>query len=161
VSTPLPSIEVSQATGQEAKVIDISSYDPLGDNKENSELASLAVDGDSSTAWTTSSYRNADMSGKAGVGLMVDLGTEQEIYAVEIEFISVGHTAELYVINTPQPNFTTAKKFGDADPSKSNSEISGSDSVSGRYVLIWLTPDLPESESGEFQGGISEIKVRL
>jgi hypothetical protein len=161
VSTPLPSIEVSQATGQEAKVIDISSYDPLGDNKENSELASLAVDGDSSTAWTTSSYRNADMSGKAGVGLMVDLGTEQEIYAVEIEFISVGHTAELYVINTPQPNFTTAKKFGDADPSKSTSEISGSDSVSGRYVLIWLTPDLPESESGEFQGGISEIKVRL
>ena len=161
VSTPLPSIEVSQSTGREAKVIDISIYDPLGDNKENSELASLAVDGESSTAWTTSSYRNADMSGKAGVGLMVDLGTEQEIYAVEIEFMSVGHTAEVYVINTPQPSFTSAKKFGDADPSKSTSEISGLDSASGRYVLIWLTPDLPESESGEFQGGISEIKVRL
>jgi hypothetical protein len=101
------------------------------------------------------------MSDKAGVGLMVDLGSEQDIYTVEVEFISVGHSAEVYVIDTPQPNFATAKKFGDNDPSKISSEISSLDSVSGRYVLVWLTPDLPESESGEFQGGISEIKVRL
>jgi serine/threonine protein kinase len=161
VATPLPSIEVSQSTGQEAKAIEISIYDPLGDNKENSELASLAIDGDSDTAWTTSNYRNADMSDKAGVGLMVDLGSAQDIYTVEVEFISVGHSAEVYVIDTPQPNFATAKKFGDNDPSKISSEISSLDSVSGRYVLVWLTPDLPESESGEFQGGISEIKVRL
>jgi hypothetical protein len=31
----------------------------------------------------------ADMSGKAGVGLLVDLGVEQEVYAVEIDFISL------------------------------------------------------------------------
>jgi hypothetical protein len=35
------------------------------------------------------------------------------------------------------------------------------DPVSGRYVLVWLTPDLPESASGDYQGGISEIKVGL
>jgi serine/threonine protein kinase len=161
VASPLPSLEISQSTGLAAEVVDISSYDPLGDDKENSDLVSLAVDGDSKTAWTTSNYRNADMSGKAGVGLMLDLGTAQDVYAVEVEFIGVGHSAEVYVIDTPSPNFASAKKFGDADPSKITSEISSLDSVSGRYVLVWLTPDLPESESGEFQGGISEIKVLL
>jgi serine/threonine protein kinase len=161
VANPSPSLEISQSTGLEAAVIEVSSYDPLGDDEENSELASLAVDGDPATSWTTSSYRSADMSGKAGVGLLVDLGTEQDVYAVEIDFISVGHSAEVYVINTPTPNFASAKKFGDSDPTKVSDEISSLDSVSGRYVLVWLTPDLPKSDSGEFQGGISEVKVRL
>jgi putative peptidoglycan lipid II flippase len=161
VATPLPSIEISQSTGQKADVNEITSYDPLGDNDENSELAPLAIDGDSSTAWTTSTYRSADMSDKAGVGLVVDLGVEQEVFSVEIDFISAGHNAEVYVVSTPKPDFASAKKFGDTNPNESSSEISVTKPVSGRYVLVWLTPDLPESETGEFQGGISEITVRL
>jgi len=124
-------------------------------------LAPLAIDGDFKTAWTTSSYRTSDMSEKAGVGLLLDLGAKQKVYGVDIEFISTGHSAEIYVVDSAQPNFATAKKFGDTDPAKSSDEVAATDPVSGRYVLIWLTPDLPEAESGEFQGGISEIKVRL
>jgi hypothetical protein len=101
------------------------------------------------------------MSSKAGVGLLVDLGVEQEVYSVEVEFISAGPPAEIYVVNSPEPNFATALKFGDTNPSQRSSEISSNSPASGRYVLVWLTPDLPESESGEFQGGISEVKVRL
>jgi hypothetical protein len=41
------------------------------------------------------------MSGKAGVGLLVDLGVKQEVYSVEVDFVSIGHTAEIYVVNTP------------------------------------------------------------
>jgi serine/threonine protein kinase len=161
LASPLPSIEISQATGELAEVETIASYDPLGDGKENSDNAILAVDSDPETAWTTESYRNADMSSKAGVGLLVDLGVEQEVYSVEVEFISAGHTAEIYVVNSPEPNFATALKFGDTNPSQRSSEISSNSPASGRYVLVWLTPGLPESESGEFQGGISEVKVRL
>ena len=161
VTSPMPSIEVSGSTGQLAKSAAVTIYDPLGDGEENANLANLAVDGDLETAWTTSSYRSSNMSDKAGVGLMLDLGTEQEVFGVEIDFISVGHSAEIYVVDSAQPNFATAKKFGDTDPAKSSDEVAATDPVSGRYVLIWLTPDLPEAESGEFQGGISEIKVRL
>jgi serine/threonine protein kinase len=161
LASPLPSIEISQATGELAKVETVTSYDPLGDGEENSDQTLLAVDSDPETAWTTASYRNADMSSKAGVGLLVDLGVKQEVYSVEVDFVSIGHTAEIYVVNTLEPDFATALKFGDTNPSQRSSEISSSNAASGRYVLVWLTPDLPESESGEFQGGISEIRVGL
>jgi serine/threonine protein kinase len=161
LASPLPSLEVSQATGKVAEVVTVTSYDPLGDDEESADQALLAVDSDAETAWTTASYNKADMSGKAGVGLLIDLGVEQEVYSVEIDFISAGHTAEIYVVNSAEQDFDTELKFGDTNPNESSSEISSTDSVSGRYVLVWLTPDLPESESGEFQGGISEIKVRL
>ena len=161
LASPLPSIAVPQATGEVAKAVTVTSYDPLGDNEENADQALLAIDSDSETAWTTASYNKSDMSGKAGVGLLVDLGVEKEVYSVEIDFISAGHTAEIYVVNSTEPDFATELKFGDTNPNESSSEISSTDPVSGRYVLVWLTPDLPEAESGEFQGGISEIKVRL
>lgn len=161
LASPLPSIAVPQATGEVAKAVTVTSYDPLGDNEENADQALLAIDSDNETAWTTASYNKSDMSGKAGVGLLVDLGVEKEVYSVEIDFISAGHTAEIYVVNSTEPDFATELKFGDTNPNESSSEISSTNPVSGRYVLVWLTPDLPEAESGEFQGGISEIKVRL
>jgi serine/threonine protein kinase len=158
---PLPSVEVSQATGELSEVATVTSYDPLGDNDENADQVLLSVDSDPETAWTTASYNKADMSGKAGVGLIVDLGTEKEVYSVEIDFISTGHTAEIYVINSTEPDFATELKFGGTNPNESSSKVSVTEPASGRYVLVWLTPDLPEAESGEFQGGISEIRVRL
>ena len=161
LASPLPSIAVPQATGEVAKAVTVTSYDPLGDNEENADQALLAIDSDNETAWTTASYNKSDMSGKAGVGLLVDLGVEEEVYSVEIDFISAGHTAEIYVVNSTEPDFATELKFGDTNPNESSSEITSTDPVSGRYVLVWLIPDLPEAESGEFQGGISEIKVRL
>jgi|688.fasta_scaffold25749_2 serine/threonine protein kinase len=161
LSSPLPSIEVSQATGKLANIASATIYDPLGDNVENEEQAPLAYDGDLSTSWNTSNYRNADMSGKAGVGLLVDLGFENDVYGVKVDFISAGHSAEVYVVNSTEPDFATALKFGDVNPNESSSEVVVDDAVSGRYVLIWLTPDLPSSDSGDYQGGISEIQVQL
>jgi serine/threonine protein kinase len=161
LTSPLPSIEVSQATGEVAEVIEITSYDPFGDEKENSDQVLFAVDNDPETAWTTSSYRSSDMSGKAGVGLLLDLGVAKDVYSVELDLISVGHSAEIYVTNSSEPDFATTLKFGDVDPTESSSEVSATKPVSGRYVLVWLTPELPRSDSGDFQGGISEIKVRL
>jgi hypothetical protein len=159
--SPLPSIEVSSATGELAQIVAVTAYDPLGDNEENAEQALLAVDGDVDTAWTTVNYQQADMSGKAGVGLLLDLGTSQDVYGVEIEFTAVGHSGEIYVIDSPVPDFVTAPKFGDFDPASSSSSIAVNSAATGRYVLVWITPDLPKSETEEFQGGISEIKVRL
>jgi hypothetical protein len=161
LSSPLPSIETSLATGLLADVTSATIYDPLGDGVENEELALFAFDGELSTSWNTSNYRNADMSGKSGVGILFDLGVEKDVYSIEIDFTSIGHNAEIYVTNSTEPDFTSELKFGDADPTVSSSEISVTDPVSGRYVLVWLTPDLPGSDSGEFQGGISEIRVRL
>jgi hypothetical protein len=161
LASPFPSINANAATGELAKILTVTSYDPLGNNSENDGKAVLAIDGVKETAWTTESYRKADMAGKAGVGLLLDLGTAQDVYGVEVDFTSTGNSAEIYVLNSAVPNFATDPKFGDVNPNDSSSKVSVSKPVSGRYVLIWLTPDLPKIGSNKFQGGISEVRVRL
>lgn len=159
-SSPLPSEDVSQATGAVAEIVKVTIYDPFGDNAENDKQVLLAIDGDKETAWTTESYKKADMSGKAGVGLLLDLGVTQDVYGIDIDSIS-GQTAEIYVVNSAEPDLTTETKFADIGPNEISSSLGASPAVSGRYVLIWITPDLPQAASGKFQGGISEVKVRL
>lgn len=160
LESPFPSDQVSQSTGELAEVVKITIYDPFGDNAENEEQALLAIDGDSGTAWTTDSYKKADMSGKAGVGLLLDLGVEQDVYGLDLDFIA-GHTAEIYVVNSTEPDLSAEVKFAEIGPTEISTSFGTSDSVSGRYVLIWITPDLPPNDSGEYQGGIAEVKVRL
>lgn len=160
LESPLPSINVSQGTGGVAEVMAVTIYDPFGDQTENESQALFAVDGDETTAWTTVSYKQADMSGKAGVGLLLDLGTIQDVYGIDLDLIGE-QTAEIYVVNSAEPDLATETKFADIGPNETSSSLGASPPGSGRYVLIWLTPDLPKSDSGEFQGGISEVKVRL
>ncbi len=160
LETPLPSEQVSQATGGIAEIVDVTIYDPLGDRTENEGQALLAIDGNIATAWTTDTYKDAEMSGKAGIGLLLDLGVTQEVFGLDLDFIA-GHTAEIYVLNSPEPDLATETKFADIAPTEVSTSFGTSDSASGRYVLIWITPDLPANDSGEFQGGISEVKVRL
>ncbi|MBV5268171.1 MAG: hypothetical protein JZU67_06670, partial [Burkholderiaceae bacterium] len=78
---------------------------------------------------------------------------------VDLEFISAGHTAEVYVGETPTPDFATAAKVGQTDGSTNTASVLVGAPTSGRYVAIWLTPDLPEAKSSKFQGGIAEINV--
>jgi hypothetical protein len=159
-ASPLPTNEISQGTGAIADVVKVTIYDPLGDNTENDGQVLLAVDSDKGTAWTTDRYQKADMSGKAGVGLLLDLGVIQDVYGIDLDVIS-GQKAAIYVVNSTEPDLATQTKFADIGPNESSSSFGASPGVSGRYVLIWLTPDLPVNDTGEFQGGISEVKVRL
>ena len=57
-------------------------FDPEADPpEENPDEAPNAIDGDAATSWTTSTYRGDPALGglKPGVGLMVDLGKDQEV----------------------------------------------------------------------------------
>jgi len=160
ISSPVPSIEITAptGTGEQAAVSSVSTYDPFGDDSENADLAQLAIDGDPQTAWTTVEYRKADMS-KSGVGLILDLGATTLVTKVDLEFISAGHNSEIYVGETPTPDFATATKIGQTDGSTNTASVLVREPTSGRYVIIWLTPDLPKAKSDKFQGGIAEISV--
>jgi hypothetical protein len=160
INSPLPSVEITipTGTGEEAQILDVLTYDPFGDDSENADLAQLAIDGDSETAWTTVEYRKANMS-KSGVGLILDLGTPTLVTKIDLEFISAGHNAEIYVGDTPAPDFATAAKIGQIASSTKTATVLAGEPTSGRYVVIWLTPDLPKAKSGKFRGGIAEINI--
>lgn len=162
LESPLPSQEPSEepVATSSAPIASISPYDPFGDQVENPDLAQFAIDGLSDTKWQTVIYRDAGL-GKSGVGLLLDLGQTSDVFAIEIDFESIGHSAEVYIGDSPQVDFATARKFGDSDPASVSTEIVANQAVSGRYVLIWLVPELPSLSDGRYQGGISEIRVLI
>ncbi|CAB4333672.1 unannotated protein [freshwater metagenome] len=157
--SPLPSVEASEPAGQILEITKTDIYDPLGDNEENFDQANFAIDNDDKTAWTTVYYNSANMGGKAGVGLLLDLGESQKVSNVAVTFTSVGQAADIYVTDSPKIDFATANRFGVTNPDEVSSEVTSADSVSGRYVLIWLTPDLPKATSGKYQGGVVQVDV--
>jgi hypothetical protein len=152
-------IKEKERIKKELEIAKITSFDPLGDNEENADQTTFAIDNDLETAWTTVNYNKANMGGKAGVGLLLDLGASKDVSSVSVTFTSVGQTAEIYVTELPEVDFATAIKFGDNNPNEISSEITATKAVTGRYVLIWLTPDLPKATSGKYQGGVVQVDV--
>jgi hypothetical protein len=152
--TPLP----SSTAGEVVEIVAATSFDPLGDESENDDLIKFAFDSDPTTAWSTVTYRNQDL-GKAGVGLLFDLGISQSISQVEITFISAGQSFSVYVTNEIDPLRNSTELLGAAENSEISTVVSANTPINGQYVLVWLT-SLPEVADG-FSGGIVDVQIRL
>ena len=135
----------------------VQSFDPAGDGEEHDEQAGLVVDGDQSTSWTTMTYFDPLDLQKAGVGLVLDLGTPADVSEVVIRVQGGPTDLEVQVAEerpTRLADFTEFDATGNAD----GATTLVADPVRARYLLVWLT-DLP-SVDGDYVGEISEIVVR-
>src|SRR5262245_8638044 len=84
-----------------ARTID---FDPQGDHAEHHDEAAAgnAIDGDSTTSWSTESYGNAEWGGlKPGVGLILQLEQASDVEMLELETPSAGWQASIYVADAP------------------------------------------------------------
>jgi serine/threonine kinase PknH len=138
-------------------------FDPFGDPpEENPDSAALAVDGKPGTSWPTQTYKeNLGPGGlKSGVGLLLDLGSEQDVSRVTVTF--AGGTVQAELRTAPD---------GDAPTQLDQVEVAASGTATGRtldlkpdepvrarYVVVWLT-SLPRVQGG-FRGEIAEVVVR-
>ena len=138
----------------------ISDYDPLGDGQENPDLAQFAIDGNLKSSWRTVNYQKIDLGGKAGVGLLVDLGKSLKPDALFLHFLARGHDAKVFLSKKQTIEVKYAKPFGRVTSSARLKIFTNVQEQSGRYLLIWLTK-LPKGTNGNFVGGITEIQVRL
>lgn len=138
----------------------IYDYDPQGDGQENPNLAQLAIDGNLKSAWRTVNYAQVNLDGKAGVGLLVDLGRTLKPNALFIHFRAPGHNATLFLSDKQNVEVKYAKPYGQVTKSTELKYFMNVNAQSGRYLLIWLTR-LPKGSNGNFVGGIKEIQVRL
>ncbi len=97
---PAPSASSSGSAEAPVTSLVATDLDPQGsDGGENSEEAGLAVDGDPQTAWRTSSYEQQfGPSGlKTGVGLVIDLGQQRQVSAVDLDFLGAPTGVSLYL----------------------------------------------------------------
>ena len=145
--------------------------DPKGNGTEL-DGAGDAVDGNPSTAWRTDRYEVPNFGGlKTGMGILVDLGADTSVTAVQLELGNANTDIELYggpatasaaadrgndanitqtlqQIAAPRPNAQSRTVMQVADPAKKV-----------RFVLVWFTR-LPQQPGGGYRLVVSELKIR-
>lgn len=163
-----PSADPSATDGEESpsqrlRIAEVSDFDPLADPpEENSEAAPLAADGDPTTGWYTSTYEGNPRLGllKDGVGLLVDLGREREVSRIDLRLAGSPTSVEVLAApegSSPPTGVAGLRELG-AEPRAGESVRLDVDTVTTRYLVVWLT-SLPPVDGG-FRGEIREIVVR-
>jgi len=169
--TPRTSASSPAAAGSTVlKPVGDSTFNILGSppgNTEDPESAGLAIDNSLSTAWATSYYFQANFGGlKSGTGLLIDMGREVRLNQVTVLFGSqCCTTAQIYLGNSNAMTRTALSNFTKVAPAATSTGqhvYTINSSAPGRYVLIWLTGNLPpmQGQSGKYQALIYNVVIR-
>ncbi|MDH6576381.1 protein kinase family protein [Kitasatospora sp. MAP5-34] len=159
-ATPRPVVPASHPL----KIQSVQSFNALGDQPEHSEAVGNAIDGNPATFWQTSSYDAPFGAWKQGTGLLLDLGSTQQVSSVHIQCIG-NTTVELRAAPGTAEGAPAASKAGldslgaaVAKGTGTEFDLKPDHALNTRYLLIWLT-DIPKDEDNKFQGRVAEIKV--
>ncbi|MDQ8707716.1 protein kinase family protein [Streptomyces sp. LHD-70] len=155
------------APGKPLKISDAYEFAPSGSGIKEQDVPQ-AVDGDAGTAWITPQYKGFANFGnlpnrKQGSGIVVDLGSVQDVSGFEIALYRAGQKAEVLAApedaSRPSSLAEFSKELSKLGQAGNRLEKTLDEPVRTRYVLVHIT-SLPTDGSAElFRGGISEIKV--
>ncbi len=155
--TPPPATQAAETTAAApapappkrvaVKLRGLRGYDPEGDDRERDEMASLATDGDATTAWQTENYSSFF---KDGVGLLLDAGQPVALTRVVVQTDTPGVTAAIRVGPSPAGPFTQvtqAKRL-------SRTTTFTPRPRRARYVVVWID-DIPGGGTAE----VNEVRA--
>ncbi|MFI5528894.1 protein kinase family protein [Kitasatospora sp. NPDC051853] len=151
--------------GKPLAIAGMSSFNALGSDPEHVSEVPRAYDGDPATAWSTSGYYD-DLGGsfRAGTGLLVDLGSEQQVSSVQVQF-GGSSRMELYAqpkgtVSAPRADKSGLASFGSpvATQQGTQVELKPGQPLTTRYLLLWLT-SIPKDGDSQYRGRIAEVKV--
>jgi len=147
--------------------VSANSFDPLGTSgSENGNEAQYAIDNNPNTFWHTDFYYNYPTFGnlKSGTGLILDMGRPVRLSQVVVQFgtICCAHV-EIEIGNNNSPVAPTPATFTQvqsSDNAAGSTTFTVTSSVTGRYVLIWITylPRLAGS-TNEYEALIYNVVV--
>lgn len=118
--------------GKRVRLTAVGALDPEGDGRENDELAVLAVDGDTATAWRTERYTSFF---KTGVGLVLDAGRPVQMRRVTLRTDTPGFTAEIRGGTKREGPF---RRLGAPHLIQDQTTIALRDQRA-RFLVIWVT----------------------
>jgi hypothetical protein len=156
------SAQSSSAAAQPGAPIAIVSadvFDPEGDGEpENDGDVPLSYDNDPSTSWSTLEYRGSPAFGnlKDGVGIMYDLGSDQNIAGVTLTTSTPGIKVEVRTGEDPDADLDSYA-VGATGTVDGTTDLTFDKPAKGRFLLVWVTGLVP-SEGG-FQGDLAEVVV--
>nr|WP_202555648.1 protein kinase family protein [Streptomyces sp. SID4950] len=139
------------------KIASAQEYVAKGDAQHPGDVGKT-YDGDSSSYWRTSSYKDGpDMNPafKPGVGIVYDFGSAQEVSAASIGLLFGGDhtTVTLYATDSLSSSvpITSMKKLGSVTTTGTTATVKVAKPVKSQYVLVWFTA-LPYAPGDGFSG---------
>jgi O-antigen/teichoic acid export membrane protein len=140
--------------------VSAAAFDPYGDGlDENNQLAYLAIDGNSATAWHTGWYTSPSFGNlKPGTGLLLDMGKTVTVSSVRI-LLGIQPGADFQVrIGAVASPLTDLHPVAQASDAGGRVSLHLTSPVRGRYLLIWFT-QLPSAAFGTFQASVYNVSV--
>lgn len=157
--------------GAAARTLEIGSatdFDPIGGDGEHSDEVNLAIDGNAeSTAWTTETYVDAELGGKAGVGLIVSLESPGAPTELALNSKLAGWSLEVYGTDASSPPEEAPLEDGStpwgsplaAPDNLAKAETIQLNSVEGnRHFLLWAT-GLADAGGDGFRVEIADVEL--
>ncbi|MGA5543237.1 murein biosynthesis integral membrane protein MurJ [Mycobacterium sp. NPDC051198] len=151
----------SAATGSTVKPVRATVFSPEGE-ADSPATAGQAIDGNTSTAWSTDTYSDpAPFPGfKNGVGLMLQLPQPTTIGAVTLNVTSTGTSVQIRSSQSANPSsLSDTSELTPTTPLKPGSNtISVNKASSTSYVLVWIST--LGTVDGKSRTDISEITLK-
>jgi eukaryotic-like serine/threonine-protein kinase len=149
--------------GNASELIDVDAievFDPEGTGGERDHELEHLLDGNDQTTWRTQRYnRPAFGNLKSGVGFWVDLGAPHAIDVIAVRVVTPGVTYELRVADAPAPTADGWETIARVDGAEALTESRFDEPVTARYVLVWITGELPPREGG-YAAELAQIALR-
>jgi hypothetical protein len=151
---------------RQPKQLKVSSASVFGREQIEKEDVHKAVDGDRSDGWVTNHFKGQPNFGNLpsyadGSGVIVDLGSVQEVTKLEADMYLAGHKAQVRAAAADASSPVSLSDFPQELTKLQNTgkilETKLDAPVKTRFLLVHIT-ELP-SEGGVYRGGINEIKV--
>ncbi len=146
----------SSTSDQPIAVASATGFDPQGDGSEKNDLAKRAIDGSTSTAWTSDTYKSEQFGGlKKGVGLLLALGSKQKVTSVDVRVGAGGGTFELRTADGGQLGSTVLAEVTDAAGTVT---LKPEAPVTTDNLVLWCTK--PAQVTGGYRVEVAEVVVR-
>jgi hypothetical protein len=157
-TTPAPSPSPSPSKpAVRVEIAAIRAIDPQGDGDEDTPSSPKAVDGDSSTYWSSKDYRTAAFGGlKKGVGLSLKLKRTAAVTSATVRVHGSGGSVQLRTASSPDLGSSTVVAKGDFRDGEIT--LKARNAKPSRYVILWFT-DLP-SVDGKYTIEVSEVQLK-
>ncbi|MFI8390261.1 protein kinase family protein [Streptomyces sp. NPDC085540] len=154
---------------KESKPLPLAGASVFGKDPIKPEDAGKAIDGNPDTAWITKIFYGYEgkfgnlPSYDDGSGIVVDLGSVQEVTGIDVEMRGAGHKVE---VRAAAPEESSPRGISDfpqelvkLGSAGKKLEATRDAPVKTRFVLVHVTA-LPSEGGGDgYRGGINEIKI--
>ncbi|PVE09132.1 protein kinase family protein [Streptomyces scopuliridis] len=147
------------------RITDATEFMPSGSGIKPA-LVPNAIDGKPGTAWITLQYQNYPNFGnlpdrKQGSGIVVDLGSVQDVSGIDIAMYRGGQKAEVLAAgadaSAPSALADFSQRLTKLETVGRTLKTTLDKPVRTRYVLIHITELPTDGSADRFRGGISEI----